>query len=1589
MASKAQLRAAFSSDVVKGCSPLVVQFNDNSTGNPTQWEWDLGNGTKSDKQSPSAVFLNAGSGTVTYTIRLIVKSSSGTDSVAKLQYISVYSNPQVAFTSDVMQGCPPLAVHFTDNTKTGSGTVSSWLWDFGEGTVSTEKNPTHLYTLSNSYTVSLTAGNSMGCRQTYTWENYIQVADTVKADFDYNYTNVCQSPAPVSFNNHSISKSDLSYYQWTFGDGQSSLEKSPGHTYKNTGAYTVQLITANSNGCRDTAVKSLSIGKVGADFTYSIACTNSAVNFTNTSSTVPASVNWSFGDGSTSTAVSPSHTYKAAGKYIVEMNADFGTCVSSIKKEVIVENRPAVAFDVSKTDVCEVPYAVSFTNHTTDAVTYKWNFGDGKTSAENATAHTYTTNGFFSVTLLASSANGCADSLTKKDAVRLGPPVINSLSKWLPLSGCVPQVINPEPSITSAEPIVKYKWDFGDGATSTDAKPTHEYSKEGVFAVQLIVFTASGCSDTLTMQKAVTTVKAPVAGFSADPVNVCAHSSVFFKDTSTGIITNWWWQFGDGGTSTALNPIHKYDDTGYFKVTLVVTNSGCKDSVSKSDYIYIRPPVALYDKTMDCAQPFKRVFTDKSIDAHTWKWDFGDGNFTNEQSPVHNYKANGIYTVMLVVTNDKCADTMSNSVKVVNENPSFAYALAGEAACRNDVISFTAANFTPGNISSFSWNFGDNTPVNTTTTATVDHKYSGAGNFAPQLITTDALGCKDTINNKVDIKVYGAKAAFTNVPGICLNTTATYTDQSASDGIHPITKWVWSYGEGAAAGYASGPFSHLYNTAGYYDVKLVVYDNYGCKDSVTKTKALQVTDPVAAFTSAAPAKCVGNKVSFTNNSAGETLVYNWNFGDKTALSAEQSPSHTYSTEGLYDVQLIATDKYGCADTSAQKGFVTVSNPKASFNINGPTEGTCPPLIVKPTNTSTSFSSLSWSFGDGAIAAIADPTHIYTQGGIFDLKLIAKGFGECYDTAHQTIKLKGPSGTFSYDPVKGCNPSTVTFNAVTKNATKVIWDYSDGNVDVSLAGTMQHTYRAYGQYIPKLVITDNEGCQVGIENPDTIYVSGIKPAYIFSAQTACDSSMAGFIDASTPYWDAVKSYQWKFGDGAVSAAKNPTHFYKASGRYNTMLTVKTSFGCSDSLVQPVDIVVHTSPVVSITAPDSICTASQLQLLATDATNEPATAWQWALNKSTAIGNTQNVTYGFNQPGPFILTASATSSFGCTDTAAHKIYVVAAPAINAGIDTFICKGGTTLLTATGAANYAWSSKASLSCINCASTMVNPAALSQYIVSGNNGFGCVASDTVNVDVIEPVTITTQNDTLCLGENATLQVSGAKLYTWSPAVYLNTSNPAAPVFHAAKDTAVTYQVTGTDDKKCFSDTKSLTVKVYPVPHIEITNEAISLNVGSSVQLEMKSSPDITQWRWSPQSFLSDATIANPIATPNQSVTYTCVASNNGSCFARDQISVNVMCNQANMFIPNTFSPNHDGVNERFFPRGKGVFNIKSMRIFNRWGQVVFEQNNFLPNVASDGWDGTFKGQPLSSDVYVYMVEITCDNNIVVPFKGNVTLLR
>jgi gliding motility-associated-like protein len=276
----------------------------------------------------------------------------------------------------------------------------------------------------------------------------------------------------------------------------------------------------------------------------------------------------------------------------------------------------------------------------------------------------------------------------------------------------------------------------------------------------------------------------------------------------------------------------------------------------------------------------------------------------------------------------------------------------------------------------------------------------------------------------------------------------------------------------------------------------------------------------------------------------------------------------------------------------------------------------------------------------------------------------------------------------------------------------------------------------------------------------------------------------------------------------------------------------------------------------------------------------------------------------------------------------------------------------------------------------------------VFGFNSFGCKSADSVYVNVIQKLNVkVSKTDTLCIGESTQLLASGVDLYNWVPSTGLNNPNISNPIANPINTT--TYTVYGSDSKNCFVDSAFVIIKVYPFPQINIVDSFIVASVGSNIPLTTTSSSDVIIWKWTPNKWLSCINCPAPIATVHNSIKYTVEASNLGGCRIRDQVVIEALCDNKNIFVPNTFSPNGDGVNDRFYPRGKGLTSIKSMRIFNRWGQQVFSNTDFYPNNEMDGWDGTFKGTKLTADVFVYVIEVLCDNNQITTIKGDITLIR
>lgn len=1586
---KAQLKANFNASPTVGCALLVVQFSDSSTGNPSTWKWDLGNGTFSVLQNPSVAYFNPGN----YTVKLSIKNSLGIDSITKVQFITVYSSPEINFTASDVTGCFPLTTQFADNSVAGSGSISAWQWDFGDGNFSNVQNPQHTYTSVGSFNVSLRATNSYGCVTSKTIKDYINIQTGVKADFSNSTSNTCNAPATINFLNHSSGVGTLSY-QWNFGDGTTSTSANPSHTYTSSGSYTVRLIVSNTTGCTDTLIKPklITVGSTKADFEVpKLVCAETPVIFTNTSNPVPASASWDFGDGTFSNSVNTIKAFTKAGNYDIKMVSNNGACLDSVTKTVTVITKPVIAFSASDTISCAAPFSVNFLNQSSGtssftnnaaAQTYYWDFGDGTNSDQQNPSHTYTKEGNYTVKLLVTNASGCTDSLVKTAYVRIKAPQVSI--NGLPQNGCGPLSHKFTSSVNSLEPISNYHWDFGDGNFSDSATPTHVFTTPGAYTITLTYTTAGGCVDSVKKVNGIVVGSKPTANYTADPLDVCAYKKINFTDKSAGNPDQWVWFFGDGGSAVDQNPSHLYNDTGYFSITLIAINNGCADTITHKNQVHIHPPIARFSYVKTCSVPLQAIFTDQSIGADYWLWDFGDGTTSTQQNPVHNYLNAGVYNVSLTVTNQAsgCSETRTETVQIIREIADFN--LSNAQTCRNTPVTFDAINSIPGHVSSYTWKFGDGSSISDSSAST-SHQYDKASAYNITLILKDINGCIDSVTKPFAVQVNGPTAVFhATVAGTCLNNTVNFFDSSYSDGTHPIQQWSWNWGDGNTQNLNSGPFNHNYSAPGNYTVSLVVSDSEGCSDTLSKTNAIIISKPVAAFT-ADTLSCTSKPINFVNSSSGPGLAYTWDLGDGTT-SPQKNPVHLYPVEGTFSVSLSIKDQYGCSSYISKPAYVRIGNPKADFTVSD-TIGTCPPLIANFTNNSVNYSNWSWDFGDGSTSTERNPSHFYSTAGTFNAVLTIYSVSGCTSQKTQKITVNGPSGVLTYTNMAGCSPLQTSFQAHTKKNVFFLWDFNDGTTIATKDSNVVHTYTTPGKYLPKMILEDVNGCKVAVTGKDSIGVYDITASFDRNVALVCDSGSVSFANTSITN-DEISGYFWNFGDGTTSTAPQPSHLYNRPGSYKSSLKVVTKNGCVDSTQNPEPVIVNPSPKIVINGSAGACVPAVIHFSGTVAnpdTSKVSWKWDFANGNASTLKNPADQTYP--TAGNFTVKAIGFSSNGCNDTALKPIEIYPLPGLAISGDTVVCYGSSETLQVSGAQTYLWSSSKYLSCTNCAAPVAKPDSAIQYHVKGTSSKGCVSVDSVSLVVKYPFKLTfSKPDTLCMGRSVKLYAQGTDTYSWYPATGLDNPSISSPT--ASPSNSITYQVIGSDSKGCFKDTAYIPVKVYPYPEVNAGGDQ-TINVGNQTQIIPTISQDVTSIEWTPSIGIVSQNYPSITVKPTESLEYTVRAKNAGGCVTEDKVSVYVLCNNANIFVPNTFTPNGDGVNDIFYPRGSGVFKILNLKVFNRWGEIVFEKSNFNANDASAGWDGTFKGKQLPPDVFVYMLQVVCDNNSTLTFKGNIALIR
>jgi PKD repeat protein len=1075
-----------------------------------------------------------------------------------------------------------------------------------------------VYTAPGTYTVILTVQASNGQADAEVKTNYIVVNPTPASSFTAS-TNGCTLPVGVTFNNTSTGGVS---YSWNFGNSQTSTAQNPpAQNYSTAGTYNVTLITTNSFGCKDTLIQPIVVSNFQAGINApATACQNMPVTIQDASTIGANNWNWTFTGATTgsSTAQNNTITYTSPGTYTIlltSQNTGSG-CSGNTSQQITVLPTPVPSFTNNPTTGC-APLPVTFTN-TSGAGTFVWDFGDGSPtfSGQNPPVHNYTTNGSYTVTLTMTNANGCVGTFSTV-AVNMVAPVANFTSDVV--NGCDPLSVQfTDASTGSGQTINSWTWIFGDGSPNFNGQnpPVHVYNL-GVYDVTLVVSTTQGCVDTVSMADYIQVGHIDLVDFDIDATPECAKTNIDFTNQSVILAPHdpsevtYFWDFGDGGTSTLENPGYQYAaDTGYFDVTLIVTWRGCKDTLVLTDGVYIKAPISIFspDITLFCNQgPNGHVVTvndNSKINSVTppqdalvtWHWGDGSPNTVmddpliddaDRSTTTHTYNGYGSYTIMQVIHNytTGCADS-TTAVVHVSMTDITAMTSANDSVCKNSALNFgstvnvQAASHNPV---TYAWTMGDG---GTTSGQNPTYTYTVAGTYDVQLTATNNVGCADnqTLTPIVVLELPSASMTPDDNTG-CAPFTVVFTNTSSLQGNGvPLSSFTWNFPsptQTTTTNNVGQTVSHTFDSEGVFNPTIVATDVFGCQ-SAPGTTTITITKPVANFTVDAVVCELENFVASNTSSGVAPMTYQWSI-DGTQVSTSQDypgshnePASNSVSSWVHNYQLITTDANGCKDTIVQP--VTVSTPVAiidyvlsgaATNDNG--DFLCPPVFATFTDESLTLGNItgySWIFGDGKTSILTNPSNTYVFPGTYSVTLnITDEYGCTSDTTLvDYLTIFGPSADPSWvqDPTQ-CGQLVDFTIGDTSNVTDIIWSMGDG-VTVNDSTDFTYGYLDVTTYNPSVTVFDDNGCQVIYPlDPITIPDNGLNAQFGMGPNPADLGDVVVFDDISTANstivswtWDLVNIDPFTLNNGSSVSST-----YVSPGDFLITLIIQDNNGCFDS------------------------------------------------------------------------------------------------------------------------------------------------------------------------------------------------------------------------------------------------------------------------------------------------------------------------------------------------------------------------------------------------------------------------------------------
>jgi gliding motility-associated-like protein len=840
------------------------------------------------------------------------------------------------------------------------------------------------------------------------------------------------------------------------------------------------------------------------------------------------------------------------------------------------------------------------------------------------------------------------------------------------------------------------------------------------------------------------------------------------------------------------------------------------------------------------------------------------------------------------------------------------------------------------------WNFGDASVANDV--ANTSHTYATAGTYTVKYTVITDIGCKaDTVAKLVTLNDPPV-AGFTTPAPYCAGKAVTFNDVSAGAN---IAKWIWSFGDGSPVQtfLTGGSQAHTYAAPGTYSVTLQVETTSGCISAVFSQTITVRPNPVVDFT--LPTVCLPagtaqfNSLSTISDGTESQFGYSWNFGDASPAGTGASPLHTYTAVGPYNVALTVTSNNGCVTTATKTLATVYAEPVASFTA--PAE-VC---LGAAANFNSSASAASgstvtewtWSFGDAGSSAVANPSHTYAAAGTYTVTLSIRSAAGCRSVSAANIATKtivvNPLPVADFTMVlPGCVTRSATFNDGSVpnagNLVKWTWNFGDGSPPVvTTGGPVTHTYSNVQGFPVSLQVETDKGCVSTITTKNVV-INPLPVAEFVPPVICVNDAAAPFNDGSGITGGSVTAWQWNFGDPNATAgnpntstAQNTTHHYTLPGNYTAQLIAISNAGCRDTTDKTVTVnggVITPSFTVQNTAPGAMCSNKTISFK--DASQIDA-------------GKIIRVEIFWDNNDLSIKTTD-------TDPQTGEVYSHAYPEFGS--------------PATRTYTVRFDVYSGLTCVN--STTQTITLLATPVLASN----AVAPVCSNADPFQ-LSVQMLNPNV-VGGNGTFTGPGVT---------------QAGMFTPATAGAGTHNIVYTHNagNGC-SNSVTKTIIVDPTPEADAGPDKVVLE-GGMVQLtpELIANIPVT-YSWSPATWLSNPNIAKPDASPPTDFTYTLTVTSDKGCNTSDDVFVKLLKAPV---IPNIFSPNGDGIHDKWVIEYLESYPGCIVQIYNRYGQLIHRVVNY-----TTPWDGRISGKDAPVGTYYYIID---PKNGRKPITGYVDIIR